>query len=327
METPGYDATVRHAIYIERYKARVARQVKEIIEGISAELYRSIADLDFTRMTRRDLDRLLAELRRAVQQGYEPVIEVIDNSLKEFVVYEADWQVEALRRIGLVTDLGVPSDSDLWAAMYARPFQGKLLRDWMSGLPSGTARRVRETVRQGYVDGRSAIDIARDIRGTRGRQGVMDISRRGAEAMVRTAVAHTASAARTRTYADSRVIIGEQWVSVLDHRTSAICRGRDGKIYEKGKGPRPPAHIGCRSTMVPVTRSNRAGLKSRPTYNDWLTKQPGHVQDDILGKSRGRLFREGGFSVDRFTDASGREYTLDELRSKDRAAFDEIFAD
>lgn len=321
-----YDANVRHSIYIERYKARVAREIGDLVKGVSDDLYRFIAASDLDQMSRRDLDALLAEVRRIVQGGYGPITEQIEAALQDFAVYEAEWQAETASRV-LRVDLAVPSDADLWAAMYARPFQGKLLREWLSDLPANTAARVRQEIRQGYADGRGPLDIARAIRGTRGRKGVMDISQRGAEAMVRTAVAHTASAARTRTYSANPAIIGEQWVSVLDHRTSAICRGYDGTIFKVGKGPRPPAHVNCRSTVVPVTEGNRAALKSRPTYNDWLKQQPQDVQDDILGVSKGRLFREGGYTVDRFTDESGQEYTLDQLRAKDAATFAEVFAE
>jgi SPP1 gp7 family putative phage head morphogenesis protein len=44
-----------------------------------------------------------------------------------------------------------------------------------------------------------------------------------------------------------------QWVSVLDSRTTSICRGRNGNIYFYGHGPLPPAHINCRSHIAPYT--------------------------------------------------------------------------
>jgi hypothetical protein len=78
--------------------------------------------------------------------------------------------------------------------------------------------------------------------------------------------------------------------------------------------------------MIPMTQGNRTALKSRPTYDDWLRQQPESVQDDILGPTRGKLYRNGDFTVDRFTDPTGQEYTLDELRKRDREAFDEVLS-
>jgi hypothetical protein len=57
------------------------------------------------------------------------------------------------------------------------------------------------------------------------------------------------------------------------------------------------------------------------TYGGWLAKQPAAVQDDILGATKGKLFRDGGLTVNRFVDRVGREYTLDELKRRERGAF------
>jgi len=138
-------------------------------------------------------------------------------------------------------------------------------------------------------------------------------------------MASTANVARERSYQSSRGIQKVQWASVLDHRTTLICQARDGTIYDKNKGPRPPAHVGCRSTIIPITRTNEAAMRERENYQQWLGRQSAKTQDDILGPSRGKLYRDGGYSVDRFVDKSGQEYTLDELRAKDKEAFDEVF--
>jgi hypothetical protein len=56
------------------------------------------------------------------------------------------------------------------------------------------------------------------------------------------------------------------------------------------------------------------------TYQTWLKKKSAAFQDEILGPTRGKLFREG-LSLDRFVDQSGKEYTLKQLRSKDSTMF------
>ena len=57
------------------------------------------------------------------------------------------------------------------------------------------------------------------------------------------------------------------------------------------------------------------------TYQDWLRKQPASRQDDILGVTKGKLFRQGGLTLDRFVDRAGRELNLTELRKKNAEAF------
>lgn len=48
-------------------------------------------------------------------------------------------------------------------------------------------------------------------------------------------------------------------------------------------------------------------------YNDWLSRQPPAFQDDILGKTKGQLFRTGKLSLDKFVDGQYNELSLSEL--------------
>jgi hypothetical protein len=43
----------------------------------------------------------------------------------------------------------------------------------------------------------------------------------------------------------------EEYVSVLDERTSGFCKDMNGRVFERGKGPMPPCHIRCRSIRIP----------------------------------------------------------------------------
>lgn len=327
MPTTPFDAVTRHAVFVERLKAKAVRDILALLDKLGGDLFTQVAASDLEDLTRREVQSLLARLNRTTKAAYGPINGDIETILRDFGAYEGDWQGSMLKRTGLVVDLGVASDSDIWAAVNSQPFEGRFLKDWVAGLEAGTSRRIREAVTQGYADGRSAVEVARDIRGTRSRKGIFDMSRRGAEMVVRTAFTHTATAARSRTYAANPTIKQEQWVAVLDGRTTAICRSRDGKFYDVGEGPRPPAHPNCRSTMVPVTSKNKARLDKRDTYQDWLEAQSPALQDDILGKAKGELFREGGLTVDRFVNRAGQEMTLDQLKAADRAAWDETFGD
>lgn len=323
----AYDATTRHAIFVERLKARAVRDVLDLLRPLGNDIFTTVAASDLENMTRREVQSLVASLNRMIKTGYEPVIDEINSTLREYGFYEGGWTADMLQRTGLVAEIGVASDADIWAAVNANPFDGRFLKGWLAGLPAGTARRVSEAVTQGYADGRGALDVARDLRGTRTRKGILDMSARGAETMVRTAYNHTATEARNQTYKKNPTIKFEQWVSVLDHRTTPICQSRDGTFYPRGKGPRPPAHPACRSTMVPATNKNRARLENRQTYNGWLKAQSAATQDDILGPTKGKLFRKGDLTVDKFVNRAGQELTLEQLKAKDAGAWSETFGD
>jgi hypothetical protein len=51
------------------------------------------------------------------------------------------------------------------------------------------------------------------------------------------------------------------------------------------------------------------------SYQDWLRRQPNGFQDEVLGRGKAELFREG-LPLERFVDASGRVLNLDELREE-----------
>lgn len=60
---------------------------------------------------------------------------------------------------------------------------------------------------------------------------------------------------------------------------------------------------------------------ARTTYQSWLTGQSAAFQNDILGPTRGALFRRGGLKLDRFVEFDGTELTLAQLASRNTNAF------
>lgn len=57
------------------------------------------------------------------------------------------------------------------------------------------------------------------------------------------------------------------------------------------------------------------------TYQTWLQNQPTAFQDEVLGKTKGKLFRDGGLKLDKFVHRNGDELTLSELAQKHAEAF------
>jgi SPP1 gp7 family putative phage head morphogenesis protein len=58
------------------------------------------------------------------------------------------------------------------------------------------------------------------------------------------------------------------------------------------------------------------------TYQGWLMGQSNAFQEEVLGKVKAQLFRDGGLKLDQFVDMnSQREFTLNELASKHAQAF------
>jgi SPP1 gp7 family putative phage head morphogenesis protein len=293
------------------------------------------------------LEKLLEAIRVINRDAHNEAGRELRKELQAVAAYEASFQQRLISgAIPVVLDIVTPPVELLNATVTSRPFQGRLLKEWVKELDESKYRRLRDAIRLGVVQGETVDQIVRRVRGTKALQyadGVMAVGRRGAEAMVRTAVAHTTSAARDELYQANKDIIGEeQWVATLDTRTCPHCMGLDGQKFALGKGTKTPAHIGCRCVRVPIVKgwrdlgfdfdeipaSTRASMDGQvsatETYQTWLKKQPASVQDEALGPTRGALFRKGGVTVDRFTNRAGDELTLDQLSVLENAAFAKV---
>lgn len=336
------DALTGHAVGLQRLSNGTVRKIIALLNRSDARIIERLLTAEGLSRTRQE--ELLTDIRRILSSAYTDATGQLQIELEALAEYEGEFQGNLLTRaIPVQWNVIRPASPMIIAAVNARPFQGRLMREWYQDLEASAAKRMRDTIRAGLVEGRTVDQIIREIRGTKAqgyKDGIFEISRRNAAATVRTAINHTATVARAVVHeANSDIIKGEQWVSTLDGRTTLICMGRDGTVYPVGKGPRPPAHVNCRSLTIPVLKSwremginledappgTRASMNgqvaSGETYDTWLRKQPVEFQNETLGIGKARLFREGGLTLDRFTDKAGNEYTLDELKAREAAAW------
>ena len=324
------DAAVRHRIALGRYSTTVVRKVIAQLNRVEIDLIARLARTDNESVSGVRLQLLLNEIRTIQSAGWRVITRQVEADVTELAGSEATFAQSLVEHVDPTLSVDVfspvPPISQIVAAVQARPFQGRILKDWLAGTDESIAARVRDVIRQGFIEGRPTADIVRTLRGTAAagyKDGVLEGTRRNVEAVVRTALTHTSSVAHEAVYrANADVITGVEWVSVLDNRTTLICISLDGKVFPIDKGPRPPAHFGCRSTTSPhVGPIDGVPALERTTYAQWLKGQPASVQDDILGPTRGRLYRQGGLTVDRFVDRAGHTLTLDQLRARDAASF------
>jgi len=321
-----FDLSIKHRIALMRFGTHLVRKVIAQLNRTEQSAVGKLAEAASDSLNATRLEQLLAQIRAVQSAGWQVIGERINGSLRDLAQSEAAF---AARLIGASTDVtftGAPAFAQIYAAVVARPFQGKFLKDWIADSEAAAAARVRETIRQGFIDGSTIDQMVRTLRGTRAagyQDGILEGTRRGVEAMVRTAVTHTANVAHDQVFKDNAdIVTGLRWTSTLDGRTTLICISRSGKVFPVNSGPRPPAHIGCRSVMVPLT-DDIPGVSAftPPTYGQWLKRQPAAFQDEVLGAARGALFRRGGLSVDKFVDRAGNTLTLDQLRARDASAF------
>lgn len=332
---------ISHAVYLERLKTHEVRRVVTFLNQMDKDLVAQIAKKSGETFTKARLNALLRDVRWLNEQTTQRLAFEVQDGLKDVATYEAGFQAKRLQTtVPIEWNITQPAPNQLLTAVLERPFANALFTDHVKQFSAHRLQQMEGALRMGFAEGQSISDIVRRIRGTRAahyRDGILEMSRRNIEAMVRTSVTHASATAREQTYRENDDLIkGVQWVATLDGRTTMICAALDGKVFEIGEGPRPPAHWNCRSTTVPVVKSwkelginvdeapegVRASMTgqvpAKTTYGSWLKNQPAAVQRDVLGSTRYRKFRDGA-PIDSFVK-DGRVMTIDELGRRESIA-------
>ena len=229
---------------------------------------------------------------------------------------------------------------------------GQLVDDVWKDLAEKVRKKAMYTVRQGIVNGNTTQQIVNELKGRKVKDeyvgGIVEQSRSALEANVRTLRSHVANSAMMDTY---RILDFEyvKFMATLDGRTSKICASLDGTVWKiNDPNLRQPAlHFRCRSILVgtdkdglisgkrPFVEDNRPVSKipkaeregiigqidANTSFSEWFKTADSSFQLEWLGRKRYELYKNGGFTLDKFIDPLGRKYTLKELKALDSAVF------
>ena len=355
------DEAIRHAVDLQQHSNQTVRRIMAVLnradDRLFSELTQALQRLEPTSFTVERLEAMLYSVRSVNQEAFKLAAKDLTSELQALVEYEASYQRQALVSVLPVqVRVAAISVEVTYAAALARPFQGVLLKGVLDDLEAGKAKKIRQSIAQGYVESKTTDQIVRELRGTKAKgyaDGFLQGTRRDVEAVTRTALGHMAGFTQDR-FLDANIdlIKGVVWSSTLDMRTSEICRVRDGLLYtpetHKPIGHSIPwlagpgrAHWNCRSHQTTVLKSykelgidipevvidgkTRASvdgqLPAETTYGQWLEKQSAARQTEVLGATRAKLMRDGKLSMADMHNSKGQFLTLDELRSRDAAVF------
>lgn len=404
-----FDAAIRHQIGIRNLTTTQVNDLVTILEEADAELREELAILlspfagrPLNISSRRYRD-LIATVRSMRDEAMDQIGERLVDDMMELADREATFEygmiLAALPIIIPVEKHALSKLERLRQLPFSTsPLGMRTLDQWMGNLKQVDQVRIIDAIQQGLALGESVDEIVRRIGGTRRAgftDGVLAQTRMNLDAIVRTAVNAYSQAGRELVWDENPGLVPYLiWTSVLDSRTSDICRARDGKVAILGDHPtprgvsllepqtaRPPAHVRCRSIMVgafsmegvvqrmgdrPWSRNRLTGEQTKldfvrrarerygkdwpelserqqrslidaakmdwarrhigtvpgsVNYEEWLRRQPHEFQDEVLGKTKGELFRKGGVTLDEFVTTRGKAVTLSQLAKSDPAAF------
>jgi SPP1 gp7 family putative phage head morphogenesis protein len=349
------DATIRHAVLLEQLKSGEVKKFAPFLKEIDRSIRDRLTKADLTDYTAVRLERLLKEVDSLLLGIFDRFTDQLNLDLVDIANYEAQFEATSLTRAAppsITFDAALPGSAAIRAAILTNPLSvrgvdgGKLLDSFIEGFTSTERQRLTGAIRQGFFEGQTNFQIIKNIRGTKAlnySDGILATTNRNAGSVVRTAVQHVATQARMETLKEnSDVVQSVEWVSTLDSKTTAQCRTLDGRRFKLVEGPRPPIHINCRSTVVAITRfsavlskdgtrasvgdSGPQQVRADLSYYDWLRQQPSAFQDKAIGPIRAKLLRDGGLSVERFSelqlDRNFSPLTLDQMKALEPLAFE-----
>ncbi|WP_392565815.1 hypothetical protein RHO15_09635 [Utexia brackfieldae] len=324
------DFLTDNAIFSQSLLERLKAQQKQLSEKLARQIKQSalVALVDFEGII--STKKQLVAVNKAISEALTPLLdETVSNLFDEVVsTGQVFSDIEYKGFKSLLNDRVKAADADRVGSAIANTPLG--LSNWNGPLGTFafiasfkvlTLQKVQNAAIVIYSRGGSFADLGLEI------AGLKDSFINNYNAVASTSLQHAYSVAVDDFFMlNSDLIDYEEFSSILDNQTSAVCRSLDGQRFKVGDGPRPPLHPHCRSRRIPILAKkyqDQTGLESPsrhkdPNYYQWLSNQSAKRQDFILGPTRGKLFRDGGIDADRFArlqlNKNFKPLTLEELK-------------
>lgn len=330
-------AAAARGISRDRYSSDLNYRVLRLVQDLEREVVRKLAAFDpaDTAARAERLRKLKREVAAEIRARYDRIAKEATGELPELAKDEARWKAANLQKtmnaVDITADVALAPTSILEALTSQPVVLGGIAADYWEAEGKALSQRFAQQMTLGVAGGESISDLIGRVRGTRAegfKDGVMAVSRRNAESLVRTSVNSIANAAHMEVYKQNAdVVAGVQHYSILDSRTTVICAGRHGLRWKlEGYEPvghnqtfhAPPLHWRCRSIIVSILDMDvePAGV----TFDDFFKGLSKAQQDDLFGPGRAELFRAGRISQADLLATSGRPLSLTDLIKQHGAA-------
>lgn len=234
---------IRHQIFLERFSGSIANTIQA---GIDRARDAAINEM----LTNKFLNpkQLKDHLEFIIARHMEDAL----DEVKELTSHEASFNERLLNKE--LDSVASASEAALLSALINKPMPvgladkkaNRKIQPAYTKFAEQTAGRIVQPIKDMQVSGGDNLTTAETILFLT--TGILSAQ---AKSLARSSVVHAANTSKEEVY-KVNPIKQVEWVSVLDSHTTDYCRGQDGKLYDVGVGPRPPAHYNCRSITRPV---------------------------------------------------------------------------
>lgn len=348
----------QHTAFLQRVAATQGRAIVPYLENIQNDIQRIFNKYRDRNKTARNQSAITEAINASARENLQLYIAELRKNHRELGGDESEFSAGALNN-ATDSDLEtkIPTAAQVNALAIATPIQvGEksytTYKKMLSNYWQKWAGEIDAQVQAGFFSGQTINEIAdnvyNEIRLQPGNlsKNVLNRAKRSAKSVAITGTNHYANTARLE-FVDQNddMIKGYRLISVLDSRTSQQCRALDQRFIPKDssklKSLKPPLHINCRTALVyelddkfklDDEDTKRASsfevdgkrdpkpVSSEGIYYDKMSDLKAKDQDEILGPTLGKAFREMD-SPSEFAKATidtlGNPLTIEQMREKD----------
>jgi SPP1 gp7 family putative phage head morphogenesis protein len=334
------DELILLALLLLRYNSHLRRRALLRLQELQTEILRQLGPLDLTLPTKRaavqHVERALLPL---IERAYQDVDRDLLDELVALVALVSDLVVARIDVLVGVPGIGRPLPAEARRLVPQNALiDGAVVTSWLGAQAGGLLFGIRRVLTSGAANASGATEINQMVR------EAIAIAQRQAMPIVRTAVNAVFGASIVAIVEEnSRLLGGFTHTSILDSRTSEVCRRRAGLRFLADGSPVghslpfriPPLHINCRSHLTPwfypvdqLPRGVASALKTAgredafrdltdgdPDLGDWLASRSVLEQEATVGRSRLNAWRNGEIITSSLLDQAARPLTLQQIRN------------
>lgn len=336
------DDLLHQSLLLFRNAASKTTATMKRIEAMQKKLAAALNTQDLQDAKKTEIKALLTKCDETISNVYGGIQQSFDfNDYAETV--SKNTSKSLVVALGKEAN-GLPTDDYFKSVASDVLLNGAAIKDWWQAQSDDFSFKFASAVRQGLANGETNTQIVQRLTGTKSEPGLIDIAKKNARTLVQTSAQCVANDARMATFkANDDIIKGIVIVATLDSHTCDQCMAYSGAQYDLDGNPLndapaynggAPFHFNCRCVSCPLTKSFRelgvdideapvgtrasedGQLLADTSFSDFLSTKSNAYQDEMLGKGRADMWREGKITLRDLVSGNGRPLTLDELKSR-----------
>lgn len=283
------------------------RQINESIPLIRSTLLTPINNID-------DVNSVIGNVNQIVNASFQNVYNETREPLIQYAEVDNVLLSRSIAALGISTVALNPNQ--LSAIVDNVLIEGASYRTHLSRNAFSLRNNIADVVRSNYA-ARTVNQIWNDIRTS----ALFESVENKINTLINTTTASMKNTSRLVKYRLSNIDRVMQ-VSVLDSKTSLICKAYAGKVWLLDGNYTPhghnlpfengtPRHFNCRSSIVPVTNMS---IVKNYTFEEWFDSKSESEQDELLGPGRSQLWGSGRITTRDLVDQRGRPLTIAEIK-------------